>query len=135
MTKDEILGILKHPKEAKAWAEGKEIERLEMGVWMGIPNPTWVSGYNYRIKPEVHKCFYENSFPEGKHSRCPQKGVLFVNGAFWCKAHAPFSRYERHGKEFYDALVKIASCDSHAFGDVVDIARAVLDKIEEGKHR
>ncbi len=52
--KDKILGILAHPKEAKAWAEGKKIEQYVNDFWFIQPNPTFDFDKNYRIKPEVH---------------------------------------------------------------------------------
>ncbi len=52
MTKDEILRILAHPVEAKAWAEGKEIEHFNLG-WRSDPDPDFMYS-NYRIKPKVH---------------------------------------------------------------------------------
>ncbi len=52
MTKDEILRILAHPVEAKAWAEGKEIEHYNLG-WRPDPDPDFMYS-NYRIKPIEH---------------------------------------------------------------------------------
>ncbi len=57
MTKDEILGVLAHPKEAKAFAEGKTIQFKRCNEnWYDIGSHVvdlWVDA-SYRIKPEVH---------------------------------------------------------------------------------
>ncbi len=85
--------------------------------------------------------------------QCPRKGVLFEKGEHWCEQHAPSarrdaknnarleaSRYERRGKEFHDALKLIAAYPTPKGGNtdaqfMRDLARAVLDKMEEGEHR
>ncbi len=54
MTKDEILGILAHPKEAKAFAKGEAIERKMTDGWCEQPDPKFWPHAFYRIKPIEH---------------------------------------------------------------------------------
>jgi len=54
MTRDEVLGILAHPEEARAWAEGKDIERATITGWVLDIRPSFFPNSDYRVKPEVH---------------------------------------------------------------------------------
>lgn len=54
-------------KEIKSWADGAEIEYLDLnGKWMFCPEPIWDDVCEYRVKPEktTHKV-YINLFRHG----------------------------------------------------------------------
>ncbi len=70
--KDKILGILAHPEEAKAFAEGKAIQFQNYeGNWYDIGSEVVNDDYFhvdsiYRIKPEVHTVImWTNIYPHG----------------------------------------------------------------------
>ncbi len=42
----------KHAELIKAWADGAEVEALEDGEWVDVPNPHWFYERQYRIKSE-----------------------------------------------------------------------------------
>ncbi len=85
--------------------------------------------------------------------QCSREGVLFEDGEYWCMWHAPsayaarqkaqeeeceaklgLKPYERHAKEFHDALVEIVNskgCNSVQANYHKHIARAALAKMEE----
>lgn len=43
----------KHVELIKAWADGTEIETLDCGKWLSVPNPNWYADQEYRIKSEI----------------------------------------------------------------------------------
>ncbi len=69
ITKDEILGILDHPKEAKAWANGKQVEWRDFrsGEWTRVTSdPQFRAERFFRVKPEVHKVIrWVNIYKDG----------------------------------------------------------------------
>lgn len=53
----------KHAKLIKAWADGAEIQVLNLNnEWATLKdiNPSWDVGYEYRIKPERKKDFFQH---------------------------------------------------------------------------
>ncbi len=98
------------------------------------------------------------SATEYQKQQCLRKGVILEDGKYWCKQHAPsikaardakllakrraehkarqeVSRYERHAKEFHDALVEIAISPIGGLDSLSmrKTARDALDKMEEGE--
>lgn len=93
-----------HAELIKKWADGAEIQHRYPALntpWEDCPNPIWVDGYEYRVKPEVttslsyldlRRAYYDQS-PYPQFAEPPEGTSRWVEQSLRAVADAAIKQY------------------------------------------